>query len=86
MTVYMPGEWFWAMFELTPTWHNLIFGQLQPNRERQLYLIYVLVDISWELGQILTRYDLLYRIDEWFWAMFKLDWSKIELFVEFHMN
>ena len=21
-------EWFWAMFELTPTWHNFTFGQL----------------------------------------------------------
>ena len=61
------------------TRYDLIFGQLQPNLESQLHLIYFLVDISCELGQIMSRYDLLYGIDEWFWAMFKLDWSKIEL-------
>ena len=32
-----------------------------------------------KLGQIMTSYDLLYGTDEWFWAMFALDWSKIEL-------
>ena len=78
----MLDEWFWAMIELTSTWHNLIFGPLQPNLERQVDLIYFLVNISCELGQIMTKYDrheLLYGIDEWFWAMFRLDWSKIEL-------
>ena len=28
MTSYGLDEWFWAMFELTWTWHNFTFGQL----------------------------------------------------------
>ena len=55
MTVYMPDECFWAMLELTL--HNFTFGQLQRN------LDLFLVDISCELGQIITRYDLLYGLD-----------------------
>ena len=38
--------------------------QLQPNLERQLDQIYFLFDNSCELGQLLTRYDLLYGIYE----------------------
>ena len=28
MTFYEVDKWFWAMFELTPTWPNFTFGQL----------------------------------------------------------
>ena len=77
----MPDKWFWAMFELTSTLHNFTFGQLQPNLELPLDLIYFLVEIHCELEQIMTSYDLLhvYGTDEWFWAMFTLDWSNFEL-------
>ena len=28
MTSYVLDEWFWSMFEPTPTWPNFVFGQL----------------------------------------------------------
>ena len=34
-----------------------------------------MVNFSYELGQIMTRYDLLYGLDEWFWAIFEPTWT-----------
>ena len=42
----------------------------QCSNQIQLDLISILVNLSYELGQIMTRYDLL-GLDTWFWAMFK---------------
>ena len=78
--LYGVDEWFWAMFELTPTWPNVTVGQIcmwiwenndqiwlsmdqmsdsgQCSNRLKLGLISLFVNFSCELGQIMTRYDL----------------------------
>ena len=86
MNSWRLGEWFWPMFEPTPTWHNFNFSQIcmwigthndqmwiprgrasdceRCSNRLQLDIRSLLVNLSYELGPIMSRCDYAFRMSK----------------------